>query len=217
MRFLFDPESQFMQFVSCLCDLILLNIVYLLTCIPLFTIGAATAALYDTVFRMDTEREGKLMATYFHGFRENFRQGTAVWLLLVLYGVATWMNMVRFSDLGGGLGYGLFVFSVIIILIGLFVAGYAFPLMSRFRYKTGALLQNSLLLSISYLPRTIVICIINAFPWGLLLVDTYTFTKLGFLWFALYFTAAAYFNSRVLKKVVDNLIAKVETEEIHRS
>lgn len=210
MRFLFDPESQLMQFLARLCDLILLNIVYLLTCIPLFTIGAATTALYDTVFRMDTEREGKLMATYFHGFRENFRQGTAVWLLLVLYGVATWMNMVRFSDLGGGLGYGLFVLSVIIVLIGLFVAGYAFPLMSRFRYRTGALLQNALLLGISYLPRTLLICVINAFPWGLLLVDAYTFTKLGFLWLSLYFAAAAYFNSRVLKKVVDDLIARAE-------
>ena len=137
MRFLFDPESQFMQFLSRLCDLILLNIVYLLTCIPLFTIGAATAALYDTVFRMDTQREGKLMATYFHGFRENFRQGTAVWLLLVLYGIATWMNMNIFSDLGGSLGYGLFVLAMVIALVGIFVHGYAFPLMSRFRYKPG--------------------------------------------------------------------------------
>lgn len=210
MRFLFDPNSQFMQILSRFCDLVLLNIVYLLTCIPLFTIGAATAALYDTVFRMDTEREGKLMATYFRGFRENFRQATAVWLLLALYGVATWVNMVRFSDLGGGVGYGLLVFCVIVALVGLFVMAYAFPLMSRFRYKTGALLQNSLLLSISYLPRTLAVCVINMFPWGLLVVNLESFVKLGFLWFALYFSAAAYFNSRVLKKVVDDLIRRTE-------
>lgn len=210
MRFLFDPESQFMQFLSRLCDLILLNVVYLLTCIPLFTIGTATAALYDTVFRMDTEREGKLMATYFHAFRENFRQGTAVWLLLVLYGVATWMNMNIFSDMASSFGYGLFVLSMVIVVIGLFVAAYVFPLMSRFRYKTGALLQNALLLSVLYLPRTLAVCIINVFPWALLLVNLYTFCKLGFLWFALYFAAAAYFNSRVLKKVVEDLILRAE-------
>lgn len=211
MRFLFDPESQFMQFLSRLCDLILLNIVYVLTCIPLFTIGAATAALYDTVFRMDTEQEGKLMATYFHGFRENFRQGTAVWLLLVLYGIATWMNMNNFSDLGGSFGYGLFVLAMVIAVMGIFVHGYAFPLMSRFRYKTGTLLQNSLLLSVLYLPRTLAVCVINLFPWVLMLVNLYTFSKLGFLWFALYFAAAAYFNSRLLKKVVDDLIARVDS------
>lgn len=210
MRFLFDPDSRFAQFLIRLCDLILLNVVYLLTCLPLFTIGAATAALYDTVFRMDTEREGKLMATYFHSFRENFRQGTAVWLLLVVYGIATWMNMNIFSDMGGGFGYGLFVLSMVIVVIGLFVAAYVFPLMSRFQYKTGALLQNSLLLSVLYLPRTLLVCIINTFPWLLLLVNLYAFCKLGFLWFALYFAAAAYFNSRVLKKVVDDLIQRAE-------
>lgn len=211
MRFLFDPESQFMQFLIRLCDLILLNIVYLLTCIPLFTIGAATAALYDTVFRMDTEREGKLMATYFRGFRENFRQGTAVWLLLVLYGVATWMNMNIFSDMGGGFGYGLFVLAMVIVVVGVFVHAYVFPLMSRFRYKTGALLQNSLLLSVLYLPRTLAVCVINVFPWVLMFVNLYAFCKLGGLWFALYFAAAAYFNSRLLKKVVEDLIARVDS------
>lgn len=210
MRFLFDPDSQIMHFLSRLCDLILLNVVYLLTCIPLVTIGAATAALYDTVFRMDTEREGKLMATYFHAFRENFRQGTAVWLLLVVYGIATWMNMNIFSDIGGSFGYGLFVVAMVIVLIGLFVAAYVFPLMSRFQYKTGALLQNSLLLSVMYLPRTLALCVVNVFPWVLLVVSLYTFCKLGVLWFALYFAAAAYFNSRVLKKVVDDLIQRAE-------
>ena len=211
MRFLFDPDSRFSQFLIRLCDLILLNVVYLLTCLPLFTIGAATAALYDTVFRMDTEREGKLMATYFHAFRENFRQGTAVWLLLVVYGIAIWMNMNIFSDMGSQFGYGLFVLSMVIVVIGLFVAAYVFPLMSRFQYKTGALLQNALLLSVLYLPRTLLVCIINAFPWGLLLVNLYAFCKLGFLWFALYFAAAAYFNSRVLKKVLEDLIARMDS------
>lgn len=211
MRFLFDPDSRFSQFLIRLCDLILLNVIYLLTCLPLFTIGTATAALYDTVFRMDTEREGKLMTTYFHAFRENFRQGTAVWLLLVVYGIATWMNMNIFSDMGDQFGYGLFVLSMVIVVIGLFVAAYVFPLMSRFQYKTGALLQNALLLSVLYLPRTLLVCIINAFPWGLLLVNLYAFCKLGFLWFALYFAAAAYFNSRVLKKVVDDLIARMDS------
>ena len=80
MRFLFDPESQIMQILSRFCDIVILNLVFLLTCIPIFTIGAANTALYDVVFRMDTDREGKLLPTYFHSFRENFRQSTILWL-----------------------------------------------------------------------------------------------------------------------------------------
>jgi hypothetical protein len=88
MRFLFDPDSLIMHIIGRFCDIVILNIVFLLTCIPLFTIGAANAALYDVVFRMDTEREGKLLSTYFRSFLENIRQGTLLWLVLLLFGLA---------------------------------------------------------------------------------------------------------------------------------
>ena len=41
MRFLFDLDSPIMQIISRFCDIVILNIVFLITCIPIFTIGAA--------------------------------------------------------------------------------------------------------------------------------------------------------------------------------
>jgi hypothetical protein len=43
-----------------------------------------------------------------------------------------------------------------------------------------------------------------------MLMNLYTFIQLSFLWFALYFAAAAYFNSRVLMKVFDSLKEQAE-------
>lgn len=209
MRFLFDLDSPILQIISRFCDIVILNLVFLITCIPIFTIGAANTALYDVVFRMDTDREGKLLPTYFRSFRENFRQSTALWLELMLFGAATYVNMTRFSVLGESayiLGYGLFIVSVIILLLGLFVFSYAFPLLSRFRNSTGKTAKNALLLSIGNLPRTLVLLVTNCFPWVLLIMNFYAFMQLGFIWLAMYFAAAAYFNSRVLKKIFDNLM-----------
>lgn len=209
MRFLFDPESQIMQIISRICDIVVLNLVFLLTCIPIFTIGAANTALYDVVFRLDTEREGKLLATYFRSFKENFLQSTALWLALLLFGAATYMNMTRFSVLGEKaylLGYGLFIVSMLVLVLEVFIFSYGFPLFSRFRNSTRQTTLNALLLAIGNLPRTLVVTVINCFPWALLLVNFYAFIRLGFIWLALYFAAAAYFNSRVLKKVFDSLI-----------
>lgn len=210
MRFLFDLDSPVMLFISRLCDIVILNIVFLLTCIPIFTIGAANTALYDVVFRMDTDREGKLLATYFRSFKENFRQSTALWLILLLFGIATYVNMTRFSFLGESsylLGYGLFLLSMLVLILEVFIFSYSFPLLSRFRNSTGQTAGNAILLAIGNLPRTLVVCVINCFPWVLLLVNFYAFIRLGFIWVILYFAAAAYFNSRVLKKIFDNLIA----------
>lgn len=201
MRFLFDPDSKIMHIISRLCDLVVLNIVFLLTCLPVFTIGAANAALYDTVFRLDTEREGKLFAAYFRAFRSNFRQATAIFLILALFLAATCLNMVRFSEIGGTAGYLLFLVAMAVFVIFAIMFSYAFPLLSQFRNSIRKTLANSLLLGIAHLPRSLVLLVVNCFPWVLMIVNLYAFIQLGFLWFSLYFAAAAYWNSRVLMKV----------------
>ena len=201
MQFLFSPDSKIMQILSRFADIVILNVVFLLTCLPVFTIGAANAAMYDVVFRMDTEREEKLLRTYFRSFKDNFRQGTVIWLFLLLFGAASCVNMVQFSEIGGTLGYILFLFAMLVLLVVVLVFSYAFPLLSQFRNSIQDTLKNALLLSIAHLPRSILIAVINCFPWALLVLNLYAFVKLGFLWVSLYFAAAAYFNSRVLNKV----------------
>ena len=159
--------------------------------------------------RQRIDREGPLLATYFRSFKENFRQSTQLWLALLLFGAATCLNMTRFSFLGESsyfLGYGLFVISMLVLLLEVFVFSYGFPLLSRFRNSTTRTAVNALLLAIGNLPRTLVLTVINCFPWALLIVNFYAFIQLGFIWLTMYFAAAAYWGSRVLKKVFDKLI-----------
>lgn len=164
MQFLFSPDSAVMRFVSRFTDLVVLNIVFLLTCLPIFTIGAANTALYDTVFRMDTGREGRLLSAYFRAFRSNFRQSTGIWLLFLLFGAATCVNMVQFSALGGGLGYLLFVAAMLVLVVLVLVFSCVFPLLSQFGNSTRETLRNALLLSIAHLPRFLAAGAINCFP-----------------------------------------------------
>lgn len=201
MRFLFSPDSMIMRFFSRFADLVLLNVVFLLTCLPVFTIGAANTALYAAVFPMDTEREGKLLTSYFRAFRSNFRQSTAIWLILLLFGAATCVNMVQFSGIGGSTGYLLLVLTMLVLVLLGMIFSYSFPLLSQFGNSTKGTLANALLLAVGHLPRSLVLLGINCFPWALMVMNLYSFIQLGFLWFALYFSAAAYFNSRLLYKV----------------
>lgn len=205
MGFLFDSDSWFMDLINRFSSLVVLNLLFLCTCIPIFTIGAAVTALYDVVFRMDSGEEGKLVITYFRAFRANFRQSTPIWLLFLVLIAASCGNAVIFSGWGNALGHVLFVISVVILINLLLILGYTFPLLSQFENTKTNTVKNSLLLSIANLPRTLVIAVINCFPWALMIMNLYSFIQLSFLWLALYFAAAAYFNSRVLKKVFDPL------------
>lgn len=205
MNTIFDPDSWLMQFLNRFSTLVILNFLFLFTCIPIFTIGAALTAMYDVVFRMDTEREGKLVSTYFRSFAANFKQSTPVWLLFVLLIAASCTNAVIFSNMDGTFGYLLFLISMVILINAMLVLGYVFPLISQFDNSMGNTLKNALLLSIANLPRTLIMAVINCFPWALMFMHLYTFVKIGFIWFVLYFAAAAYINSRLLMKVFDPL------------
>ena len=129
MQFFFSPDSKIMQFFSRLTDLILLNVVFLLTCIPVFTIGAANAALYRVCFRMDTDKEEPLFRSYFRSFGENFRQGTALWLILLLFGSTALINVFLFLSKTTVLRYGFALFLVLFVLVAM-VFGFVFPLLS---------------------------------------------------------------------------------------
>ena len=67
----FSLDSKFMQAMSRVADLIILNVIYLVTCLPVITIGAASTALYTVCFRLGTAREGSLVKGYFRAFRDD--------------------------------------------------------------------------------------------------------------------------------------------------
>ncbi len=194
---MFSPDSKIMQIISRVTDLILLNILYLLTCLPVFTVGAATSAMYTLCFRMMREEDSGVLKPYFKAFRENFKQGTAIWLLILLVVGPALYYFDRVWQMGGIVRFSGLLF-ILIAVAGLMTASYAFPWISQFRNTTSQSLQNALILSVSHLPRSLCILGINLLPVILWAVNYDLFEKISFLWLALYFAAAAYMNSGLL-------------------
>lgn len=205
----FSLDSKFMQAMSRIADLIILNILFLLTCLPIFTIGAASAALYSVCFRIGTEKEAGVFRPYFRAFRENFKQGTALCLLLLLISGMLCLNIAFFSNQAGWLHCVTYL-SIPLLAMVVFIWSYVFPLQSQFINPVKTTLANALMLSIGYLPRTLLLAVFNAGPFILLLVNPLLFLQVGFLWLALYFSAAAYLNALLLRKVFAPYMPPVE-------
>lgn len=195
---LFSPDSKFMIAMSRLADLIILNMLFLITCIPLFTIGAASTALYTVAFRIGTVRETGVVKPYFRAFRENFKQATVLWLLLVLGGVCAVFDITLFYGMNSVLRYLFIPFAIILILI-LFIASVAFPLLSQFQNSTKQTVINALFLSVGYLPRTLLVTAMNLFPFAVFAYNMLLFLQTAFMWVFLYFSVAAYFGALLLK------------------
>ena len=197
---LFSPDSKFMRAMSTLGDLFLLNLAFLLCCLPLVTIGAAATALDTAAFRIIRGAEGQPIALFFRAFRQNLRRAVPLWLLLALALAVAGLDIWLFAAVPGALRL-LGIPFALLLLIALFTAGYAFPLLSQFDNSVRGTLKNALILSLGYLPRTIVITALNVFPFVLLFFNTYLFLTTGFIWVFLYFAAAAVLNAKLLEKV----------------
>lgn len=197
---MFSPDSKIMQIISRVTDLILLNIVFLLSCLPVFTIGAGVTAMYTLCFRMLRQEEGNIIKPYFRAFKENFKPATGVFAILVFVLVPDYLYFDRFFHMEGPM-HNLFYVFVFVAAVAVLTAGIAFPWVSQFRNSIAQTLSNALLLSIANLPRALAVTAINLLPAVLWIANYDMFTKISFLWLALYFAAAAYMNAAILYPV----------------
>lgn len=206
-----ENNPKFMTVMSRIGDLMLLNFFFLLTSIPIITIGAAYTAMYTVIFRFGTDREEGTIRSYFKAFKENFKQATILWLIVLLCGGTAAINTYVFYLFPTAMRYAFILFAMLFVLV-LLISTYIFPLLSQFENSKRSTLRNALILSLAYLPRTIVMTALNVCPFVLLLLNYLTFLQAGFVWVALYFASAAYANSILLKKVFAPYMPEEEEE-----
>lgn len=165
---LFSYDSKFSQIMLKLCYGCYLNLLWMVCSLPVFTAGAATAALYDVTLRLAREEEPPLTSRFFKAFREDFRQATILWLILLGVGAllgADGYILYRLSKGTTGvvpvvctLGLALIIAAAIAYVIVLL---YVFPLVASVKNTNWAMLKNALLIGIHYLFCTILVFAIH--------------------------------------------------------
>ena len=87
MTNLLNPDNAVMQFITKIVYSVYLNILWFICCLPIVTIGASTTALFYVTMKMVRNEEGNITRNFFHSFKENFKQSTLVWLMLLALGI----------------------------------------------------------------------------------------------------------------------------------
>ena len=87
MSNLFNLDGPVLQFINKIVYSVYLNILWFICCIPVVTIGASTTALFYVTLKMSKNEEGNLTKAFFHSFRENLKQATIIWLILLFLGI----------------------------------------------------------------------------------------------------------------------------------
>lgn len=201
MKLLFHPDGLLMRVLSRMASLMALNFCFLVCCVPVFTIGASVTAMYATLF---LRKDENTIRFFFREFRRNFRQGVILGLILGAAGCVLALDLYWLPVLSGGSALmKCLLYLAVLTWIG--VSSYAFGLAARFQNTAGRTLKNALLLSISMLPRTVFMVVIDAAPLLLLLFAPDWFGRTFILWLLLGFALCAQLKVWVLKDVFFSL------------
>lgn len=204
MRHIFNLDSPLMQALSKLADFILLNLFMIVSSIPVVTIGTAMTALYDVTGKM-ARGEDVLLGDYWKAFKSNLRQGIGLWLLLLLPGMVllyAWM-LVAAGNMSNEIP--LLIGLCIASALYLGISAWVFPMQARFINSVGQTLKNAVYCGVMYLPRTILLTIIQVIPFWLLFFQMEIFVEMTPIWIGLWFSLSAYLRMLILKKPFQNL------------
>ena len=153
---LFNMDNAFFRFMGKLFDVVALNLVFIIVCIPLVTIGPAISALYYASVKSIRRDRSYPIKEFFKAFKRDFKQSFIVGLILVLASVIIYVDIRFVMDfIKNGFTAMRYVYLVIGMVIS-FISVYIFPLISRFSLKISGLFRLSFYLAIRHLLTTIV-------------------------------------------------------------
>lgn len=145
---IFDLDNKFNRALSKIVDCVILSILWIVSSVPILTIGASTTALYYTVHKVILHNRGYVWRDYWAAFISNFKKSTIAWciMLAVACVFALDINIMRqFSELGEKIGSIYTVFYVFLAVEAVW-ANYVFSYMARFEDKLRRIFRNTLVI-----------------------------------------------------------------------
>ena len=162
-RNLLKPDSPLMITMNQITDCIFLSLFWLLGCFPVVTLGAAFAALYDSVYYGFRKGDKHPWQRFASTFRENWKGGIVptILFLAVLFGLGKGLIAIWNAAVYGQVSFALFSGAAFggVLVVGMLSV--LFPMLSRFENPLGQLLKNTVFLSMANLPRTLMLGMVN--------------------------------------------------------
>lgn len=206
-------SSPLMDFLNTTVQFIALNIIFILCCLPIITIGPAVAALYQVILREIRGEHGYLIKKFFHHFKEMFVQSFFTSLLLLSVILILLYNIMFWNELNSILATVINVLLYILLLVSVCIVIYVFPLMARFKNGFQKTIKNAFFIALANLKATISLLVIHALTVGII----YIFPPSKIFMLFIGFSFVVYCNSYILNKVFKLYEPKEEVSSLEFS
>ncbi|MGI5190309.1 YesL family protein [Promicromonospora sp. CA-289599] len=215
MSKIFHPDSPLLRFLDKVADVMILNLVFVATAIPVVTLGAALTALNYTAMKIVSGESTSVAGDYLRSFRTNFKQATLLGLTVVGLALvlAAWYVVVDNLDVPIIVRVVLLVVFYLVAFRFVLATLYVFPYNATFENTVLEVLNNSRLMSLRHLFGSLAIAAVTVLP----VVVTVFYPRVavyGLLWFLIGFAGIAVVNAILFTRIFRTYITAPTTDSI---
>lgn len=211
MQEIFHPDSKFIGLLSKITDMIILNLLFIFSCIPIFTIGASITALFTVTLKLAKEEEISPVREYVSAFKTYFKKATFLWMILVVLGVILGVETLFLLLIDLRIKYFLLVLQGGLLLFYLSMLMVTFPLLSNFSSGAKRTLSQAVAIPFYRFPESMALIAINIIPiffTGLIFMD---FPRVMMIWGFIGFSSVAYLASFVLNRIFQKMSSYISS------
>lgn len=160
----FNADNKLWSSVNSAVDAVLLNIMWLFTCIPIFTIGAATTAFYYTTHKVIRNQRSGIWKEYWASFKANFKQATKTWLIFLAIFVIFYFDIsicTAYLEAGEKIGIMAYFFYGLLAVVLIWFM-YVFAYMARFEDDSKTTLKNAAIMAFTNLRSSLIVLVLVA-------------------------------------------------------
>ena len=210
---LFSLDNPVIALMARVADIVVLNLLWLLCCIPIVTIGTSTTALYYVTLKMVKNEDSGILRSFFHAIKDNLKQGILLTLIFLVCGFVLLLDYFAVAVIGGfveAIGQPL-----VLLLAYLLVstALFAIPLQAQFSNTIRGTLKAAFILSFQKFSNTLFVVVLNVLVFAVFALPLEICLKVLPIWMLIVPSAVAYICSGRFVKIFDPLIQSAECEE----
>lgn len=199
---LFSINSPLFNMVNKILHFLWLSILWVICSLPIVTIGASTTALYCVALKYAKKEEGYLTSSFLKAMKENFKQATLIWLLLLFVGSFLGIDFILYNRVNQT---GIVPLLMLVLFFSIFVAYilsniFIFPLLAQFDNSIQRTILNSFMMAVKHWPTSISMLMIS---FAILILGFKVFPPVLFIAPGL----IAYINSKFFNKIFNLYIS----------
>lgn len=214
MNRFFNMDNKFFTFMGRIADLIILNLLCIVCCIPIVTIGPAITAMFYVTMKMVRNEESYIVKGFFHSFKENLKQGIIINIIVLAAFTMLSLDISLVRGMEGTVYKVLLYIFLVLLFMSMLIYLYIYPVLAKFYNTIKHTFINAFLMSIRHLPYSILMIVISLLPFAILFIPSFRVQSFLIMLFILMGAAViAYINSFFFVKIFDKYMPEEEKEE----